>query len=77
MKILNLFNFLISIIKNKIRFFSVYIYYKIIIKKNILIKNKNICIICDNRNNNPTFGDFLYFAYLARYFVLKNIKIKI
>ena len=76
MKILNLFNFLISIIKNKIRFFSVYIYYKIILKKNILIKNKNICIICDNRNNNPTFGDFLYFAYLARYFVLKNIKIK-
>ena len=76
MKILNIFNFLISILENKIRFFSVYLYYKLSLKNNILIKNKNICIVCDNRNNNHTFGDFLYFAYLARYFVLKNIEIK-
>ena len=76
MKFINIINFLILVIKNKLRFISVYIYYKIFLKKIIISKNKNIYIVCDNKNNNPTFGDFLYYAYLTRYFVLKKIKIK-
>ena len=75
-KLQNVINFIILTLKNKLRYFSVYLYYKNNIEKIARYKNQIICIVCDNRISNPTYGDFLYFAYLARYFVLKGIKVK-
>ena len=75
-KLQNIINFIILTLKNKLRYFSVYLYYKTNIERIVRYKDQIIYIVCDNRISNPTYGDFLYFAYLARYFVLKGIKVK-
>ena len=76
LKLQNIINFIILTLKNKIRYFSVYLYYKTSIERIVKYKDQIIYIVCDNKIINPTYGDFLYFAYLARYFVLKEIKVK-
>ena len=75
-KLQNVINFIILTLKNKLRYFSVYFYYKTNIERIVRYKDQIIYIVCDNRISNPTYGDFLYFAYLSRYFVLKGIEVK-
>jgi hypothetical protein len=73
--VINIIYYFIQAIKNRIRFFSVNLYFKNFLKKKIKSKNKKILIIFDDKTNNPTYGDFLFFIYLARFFVLKNFEV--
>lgn len=72
---INIILYFIIGIKNRIRFFLVNLYFQNSLKKKIKVKNKKIFIVFDNKTNNPTYGDFLFFVYLARFFVLKNLEV--
>ena len=68
---INIIYYFIVGIKNRIRFYLVNLYFQNFLKKKLRIKSKKILIVFDDKTNNPTYGDFLFFVYLARFFILK------
>jgi len=73
MKILNIINFLILTIKNNIRFFTVYLYFKNNLKKLIRTKNKKISFVCDNRTNNQLMVIFYSLLILQDFLLISTM----
>ena len=66
LKLQNIINFIILTLKNKLRYFSVYLYYKTSIERIVKYRDQIIYIVCDNKIINPTYGDFLYFVAFSK-----------
>ena len=47
------------------------------IKNKLKNKNKTIYMVYDFETTNPTFGEYLWFLLIARYFLLKNKKVEL